>query len=141
MYRLLTLTFTLISFLLTNAQQKELKFSGIIKSAESGEGLLGATVYVKELKRGVSADGGGVFIMHLPKGKYTVTVMYLGFMTQEIQLDLQTDKKLDIKMQPVSIEKKEVLITGTRTDKNVTSTEVSRIELTGEKIKTLPVIF
>src|SRR5690606_37994447 len=38
------------------------------------------------------------------------------------------------------IETREVVITSDRTDRNVKSTEMSRIEITGEKIKGLPVI-
>ncbi|MFI5222456.1 MAG: TonB-dependent receptor plug domain-containing protein, partial [Bacteroidia bacterium] len=48
---------------------------------------------------------------------------------------------INVQLKPSAIETQEVVVTGERTDKNVKSTEMSRMEITGEKVKSLPVIF
>ena len=122
------------------AQQKYYAVSGHIKS-EMRESLLGATVYVTELKTGVATDENGYYTINLPEGTYTFTITYIGFLSQTQKVQVKGKTKLDIKLASAAVEEKEVIITGSRTDKNVTSTEVSRIELSSEKIKSLPVIF
>ncbi|ALL06110.1 SusC/RagA family TonB-linked outer membrane protein [Pedobacter sp. PACM 27299] len=49
---------------------------------ESGNPLVGAGVKVVELKRSVSADAAGYFVMDVPPGTYTVEVSYISFSTQ-----------------------------------------------------------
>ncbi len=123
------------------AQKATFTISGTITNSVDKEPLLGATVYIKELKTGVVSDENGYFKKEVKEGQYTITITYLGFEPFSQKTDIKKDTKLDIKLKPIGIEKQEVLITGEKTNKNVVSTEMSRIELSGEKIKSLPVIF
>lgn len=61
--------------------------SGQINDAISGESLIGATVIVN--KKGVVADYDGRYSIQLEKGKYSVTVSYVGYqkVTKEIELE------------------------------------------------------
>ena len=61
--------------------------SGQINDAISGESLIGATVIIN--KKGVVADYDGRYSIQLEKGKYSVTVSYVGYqkMTKEIELE------------------------------------------------------
>jgi hypothetical protein len=69
-----------------------------------------------------------------------VLVSYIGYKNKLITVN-SNSKSLNIALSPVSLEVKEVVINAERQDKNVKSTEMSRMELSGEKIKSLPVIF
>ncbi len=61
--------------------------SGQINDAISGESLIGATVIIN--KKGVVADYDGRYSIQLEKGKYSVTVSYVGYqkVTKEVELE------------------------------------------------------
>jgi hypothetical protein len=72
------ITFFLILFasILVNAQQFTL--SGKVVD-ENKTPLAGASILVKEIKKGVSTDLSGNFSFKLKKGNYTVEVSFLGY--------------------------------------------------------------
>lgn len=115
--------------------------SGYVKDASSGEALIGATIFVKELEKGVNANAYGFFSITLDKGKYTLIINFIGFKEQRIDLDLQSSRNLQLELSPTAIETGEVTISGERKDKNVQSTDMGRVELEVEKIKSLPALF
>lgn len=114
--------------------------SGTVKDENGLDALPGASVYVEETKTGQVADLEGHFRFSLPAGTYLLKITYLGYEPYEARIRISGNKKLLVKLQSKSVVSREALITGLRTDKNITSTEMSRVELSGEKIKSLPVI-
>jgi len=53
--------------------------SGYVKDASNGEGLIGASVYVKELKTGNVTNTYGFYSLTLPIGQYTLVFSSAGF--------------------------------------------------------------
>ncbi|UOQ73826.1 carboxypeptidase-like regulatory domain-containing protein [Hymenobacter cellulosilyticus] len=53
--------------------------SGYLKDAANGEALVGATVVVKSLGVGATANEYGFYSLTLPKGSYTITYTFLGY--------------------------------------------------------------
>jgi hypothetical protein len=115
-------------------------FSGYVKDTANGETLIGATVYLKEIKTGAAANEFGYFTLSAPPGTYTAVVSYIGFESKEFKLDLNQNTRLNFQLKTRSIQTQEVVVTGERTDRNVKSTEMSRLEISGETLKQLPVI-
>ncbi|TAE85403.1 MAG: TonB-dependent receptor [Bacteroidetes bacterium] len=113
--------------------------SGYVKDSATGEALIGALV--KAEKSGTAADIKGFFSLKVSQGVHTITVTYLGYQSQTLTVDVSKDVILNIRLPQTGIKAKEAVVTGERNNKNVTSTEMSRVELTGEQVKTLPVIF
>ena len=68
---------------------KRFTISGHIKDAETGEDLIGATVYVKELKTGTTSNVYGFYALSLVPGNYTIQYSYIGFDTKEISIQLE----------------------------------------------------
>jgi hypothetical protein len=60
------------------AQQK-FSISGYVKDAFSGETLIGSTVVIKELGKGVNTNEYGFYSISLPAGKYQIIASFLGF--------------------------------------------------------------
>ena len=62
--------------------------SGNIVDATNGEGLIGATVLIKELGTGGVTNEYGFYSVTLPEGEYTLSVSYVGYetITQDVQL-------------------------------------------------------
>lgn len=133
---LLFYSFIFVSFI-TYAQNK-FTVSGYVKDAKSGESLIGANVYIKEILKGTTTNQYGFFSITLPQGKYTLVVSFIGFEEFSQQIDLTKDQRLNINLKDKSITTKEVVITGERSDKNTQSSDMGRMELEMEKVKTLP---
>ena len=52
--------------------QQNYTISGYVRSSETGEALIGATVLVKELYKGTMANAYGFYSITLPEGNHTV---------------------------------------------------------------------
>lgn len=121
--------------------QNKFTLSGEISDSSNGETLIGAIIKVVETKKALASNGYGYFVLSLPEGKYTLQVSFIGFQTKTININLTQNQKINVKLSPKSITNRELVIKGEREDKNIKSTEMSRVELSGEKVKQLPVIF
>ncbi len=60
----------------------------------SKEGLPvdGASVYIRELKRGIAADSRGAFFLNLPKGRYTIDISSMGYTRSSAIIEIPFDK-------------------------------------------------
>jgi len=68
------------------------KLRGIVKSRD-GEPLVGATVLVKELKRGTSTNADGQYdIENLPAGTYTVEVSYISYQSANRKVTIRDNE-------------------------------------------------
>lgn len=115
--------------------------SGYVKDSSNGESMIGANVYVKENLKGTTTNDYGFFSLTLEEGTYTLIASYLGFEKKEISVVLNKDVRINFQIVSGAILTKEVVITGERADKNVQSTEIGKVDLPMEKIKSLPVLF
>lgn len=76
-----------------HAQQFDLR--GAVND-ESGSPLPSVTVYLKNTKYSVLSDQDGKFLIaHIPEGKYTLSISYVGFARIEKEIDLQKDTVLE----------------------------------------------
>lgn len=114
--------------------------SGFVKDSTSGEALIGATVYVKEINNGVVANTYGFFSITLPKGEYTVFVNFIGYKEKQLKINLTSNQTVNMEMRPIVVESKEVTVVAERKDKNVQSTDMGKVEMEIEKIKSLPAL-
>ncbi len=125
---------------ITFSQTKQ-TISGIVKNGETGEALIGAAVVVKELSGvGVVSNAYGFYSLTLPRETYTILVQYLGFKTKIFSLLLDKDQIVNFELTPEPIKVGEVVVSGERTNANVTSTEVSAEKLEIDEIKSIPVL-
>lgn len=131
----------LLVFFCNIASAQRYTLSGHIKDTANGESLIGANIYIKEQKAGIVTNLYGFYSVTLPKGNYTLTISYIGYQSIEKMLDLTADQTLNFLMQPVGIVGKEVVITEKRSNENVAGNDMSRVSISSEKIKSLPVVF
>jgi hypothetical protein len=115
--------------------------SGYVQDSTSGENLIGCSVFIKELQKGTNTNTYGFYSMTLDTGLYTLIVSYVGFREQTISVHLVVDKKFNPLLIPTAITTKEVLITADKRDRSLKSTEMGRVEMDVEKIKSLPALF
>ncbi|SHI29938.1 TonB-dependent Receptor Plug Domain [Hymenobacter daecheongensis DSM 21074] len=114
--------------------------SGYLRDAANGEALVGASVFVKALAVGATANEYGFYSLTLPKGTYTITYTYLGYEAQETPLTLTTSLTRSVRLATRGVQTSEVLITGQKPDENVKSTEMSVNRLDLKQVKLMPAL-
>lgn len=134
--RLLFIVFIFIS--LTGFSQSKATLSGYLKDAQTGEGLIGATVYVDEIKSGTTTNVYGYYAVSLPKGSYSVTFNYLGYEALNQVINLDIDKVHNIEMQPDQKLLEAVEITAEKANQNVTSMDIGVQKMDAKTIKGIP---
>jgi hypothetical protein len=135
---IITLLLVLISLSLYS--QKKYTISGHITDV-SGEVLIGATVYAKNLKAGTATNAYGFYSLTLPEGEYEVEFSYMGMELQEQKINLNKNLTINIKLTETEKVIEEVIITAERKNENVVRTEMSTIKLQAKEIKQIPALF
>lgn len=98
----------------------------------------GANIYIKSLKKGVSSDEDGNFVIRLKKGDYTLSATFIGFKETILPIRVVGDGRLLIKLDEDLTQLDEVLVLGEEPDANVKSTDIGKTSMTVESIKELP---
>ncbi len=123
-----------------NAFMKKVTISGYVRDASSGEDLIGATVFVEELKVGTSSNEYGFFSMNLAPGNYTLVCSYIGYITRRIDVDLSADKTVYAELSSVSEELEEIIISTDKPEEVIARPQMSVAKLPGSEIKNVPVL-
>ncbi|MCF8362535.1 MAG: TonB-dependent receptor [Prolixibacteraceae bacterium] len=121
--------------------QERVTMSGRITNAETGEDLIGATIYLEELKRGAASNTYGFYSVSMLPGEYTVTFSYLGFATEQVVINVKSEKKYNVALKPASKEIQEVVVRTEALNQNITSAEMGTVKLDPKVVKAIPVIF
>lgn len=84
--------------------------------------LPGATIKLKN-RATVTADKNGNYtISNLERGRYTVMVSYVGFLSQEKNMEIAGSTTLDFQLRPQAFIAEEVVVSATRATKNSATT-------------------
>lgn len=124
-----------------NAQNNFI-LSGHITDAATGEDLPGATVIVGNISNtGTSTNSYGFYSLTLPVGKYLIRYQYVGYATKEIEIELAQNKVLEVELTEKTFELGNVVVTGDRPDRNISSIEMGNVKMAPKEIEKIPVIF
>lgn len=121
------------------AQGAPFTLSGFIEDANSGEQLLGATVWHAASSSGTTANIYGHYSINLPSGKQEVLFSYLGYTPQVIEVDLGKDLKRDILLTP-GLELGEAVVESSASERIEEQVQMSKIDVPIDQIKKLPAI-
>lgn len=107
----------------------------------TGQPLIGATIVVKALSLGTSADAQGRFTLALPTGTHVVTYSCLGYDPRTETLTL-ADRPLtrNVQLAAASVRTAEVVVTARRAEANVQSTEMGGTRLAMKTVKLVPAL-
>lgn len=138
-----TTIFFLIFFLLSFCAFSQSKYtiSGYVKDAKTGEELIGAAVFIKELPAtGVYTNAYGFYSITLPAGNYEVTAQYLGYTPLDVKIILKQNIKQEFSLNEKISEIKEVVITAERKDENIKKVEMGVEKMAMKEIMNVPVL-
>lgn len=127
----------LVTFGYAALAQQKFTISGYITDAQTNETLIGA--YINETARliGTTSNNYGFYSLTLPAGKIKVAFSYVGYKTQYREIELSEDLKMDLSLATKNV-LEEVSVVATKAGERLTSTQVSKIDLPIELIKSLP---
>jgi hypothetical protein len=117
-----------------------LTFSGNIKDKNTGEALIGATLFVKELQTGTVTNPFGFFSMTLPKGSYTITCSFISYKELTTTLDLATSIKQDIKLTEEPPILKEIIVSSTTIPDVINQIQVSNTHISATTVEERPAL-
>ena len=120
----------LFLFVSTLANAQSFTLSGKVVD-ENKNPLAGASLLVKEIKKGASTNFEGNFSFNLEKGTYTVEVSFLGYNTFLEKITLSKDEEYVIELQTGTTVLEEVLVSAVRvnTDVPMTFSNLSKKEI------------
>lgn len=122
------------------AQEKH-TLNGYVRDAETGEELIGVTVFVEELVTGTITNVYGFYALNLVPGTYNIVFSYIGYQPIKKQITLSENQELNINLPVAVTEMEEVVITEEAIDANVTDIKMSRNDLDIQQVKRLPALF
>lgn len=117
--------------------QKKATISGYITDARSGEALSTARIFITELKTGTLVNTYGFYSLTIPVGQYRFEFRCDGYETLAKEINLQQPLTLNLELEMLIQETKEVRISSKKSD-NVTSAKLGQMELKMDQVKTLP---
>ena len=94
------------------AQEPTINVSGTVIDAESGETLIGATIYSAASASGTSTNEYGFYSLTAPEGKYTLSISYIGYAPIEKEIQLKTLGT--IKIENIKINRKLFIISNSK---------------------------
>ncbi len=114
--------------------------SGYVKDIKNGEGLIGVSVYVREVATGVTTNPYGFYSITLPEGQYTMVFSYIGYEKQTKPVSMKADQRLEIEMATESTQLQEVVVSTRKEDENVRSMEMSVNKIDIKTIRQIPAL-
>lgn len=141
----------LVQFLLLNSYSQrtpgpepasqKVTISGTIKDRRTAETILGASIYIMELKQGTRSNEYGFYSLTIPPGNYTIQVSYAGFTTEEDSIVLGANYNKDFQLSENSKELQNVIVSSSKKRSEIRNTEMSVNKLSVQTIKLMPVVF
>ncbi|MCK7555014.1 TonB-dependent receptor [Chitinophaga sedimenti] len=115
--------------------------AGYIRNTQTGEPVIGVSVYVDAPKRiGVATDQYGYYSINLPRGRHVLHIQSIGMRDTRRQVMLNDHGKLNIELAEQVISLKHVTITGEKAG-NVRGTQMGVEKLSIKTIKQVPAVF
>jgi len=113
--------------------------NGNIKDTETGESLVGATIFVQELSRGVITDINGYFTLSIPPGSYVFRFNCLGMEELQYKMEVRSSDELNIEMSRRLYPIDEITVKSSEYH-NVRGLEMGFTQISIKNIKEIPVV-
>lgn len=120
--------------------QKNITVNGYITDASSGEKLINANVYSRELNIGTTSNVYGFYSITVPaRQKITLSFTYVGYESKETGIQSDSSLTLDISLDPSGV-LKEVVVASSKERPLQENVQMSRVSLPMNQIKSIPAL-
>ena len=128
----------LVLFSFKSLSQDRFTLNGYITDSESGESLIGATVFINEINSGTVTNPYGFYSITLDEGNYNIDFRYIGYNTISREISLSSNTKIDIELASSDIQLESVVVSDVAEDYNISSIEMSTSKLDMSKVTEIP---
>ncbi len=137
MPKLLTV-FLLVCMIKVSQAVEKPTLSGFVSDSETGEMLIGATIFDSQSGKGTITNGYGYFSLNLPvKANIQLIISYIGYQSHQETLMLQENVIMKFTLSP-SLELDPVIVTDTRTDLPEARIEMGTIDVPLKQLQAMP---
>lgn len=119
--------------------QKKYTISGYITEKGSKELLIGANIYIPDLKVGTITNNYGFYTISLPEGEHELYVSYVGYQLFTQKIELSGDMSLNVELEDAQL-LEEVVVTGERTPMLSRSSQMSTIQVPIAQVQKIPAL-
>lgn len=119
--------------------QSRITISGYVTDQETGEALIGANVYIKEMISGAATNAYGFYSVTLPPGVYFLRYSYIGYESADVFVDLSGNISKNIELKTSSFTSDTIIVVSNFENDNVQSTNVGTIKILPVALNNIPV--
>jgi len=130
--------FTLIGNLNEAGRSKTAAVSGTVIDGKTGDPVIGATIQIQNLQQGVVSNTEGFYKLMLSPGLYTLLVSSVGYEAAQFHIKVVSSGEYTIEIFDKSVRFDDIVIYGQRLDKNISSHQMSLVELNINEMGQLP---
>jgi hypothetical protein len=112
--------------------------SGYLKDKETGEVLIGANIYIRDLHLGTTTNGYGFYSLTLPANSYQLIYSYIGYKDFQMKIDLEKDLQTTVEMETTSLLIKEVEIHGENKQEEYRNNSLDAFRFSSKTLAQLP---
>ena len=128
----------MISTVTSNAQKHIL--SGYVRDSLTNEFLIGATVRIANTQKIVSSNAYGFYSIQVDKGIVNLQINYVGREPKMIMILVESNIHLDVALKEKIQTLSEVVISNSRGNQKLLSTEMSTDKITAKDVKQIPMV-
>ena len=131
----------LMTAFLSGFGQHKFTISGVISDEESGEALIGASIYNSSYELGTTTNNYGFFSLTLPRNdSLTLVISHLGFEPQVMLLRLDNNIDLTTTLTPGSIDLDELVVVGNTVRSHIDGVQMGVVNVPLQDISEIPTL-
>lgn len=130
----ISLFISLLSFI---SYSQSVTISGYISDEKSGERLINSTVYLPQLQKGAISNNFGFYSLSIPKGNHELICSFVGYSSENLNINILRDTIINFRLKANAL-LEEVTVTSQKMNQKVLNTQLSKADISMEKIKSLP---
>lgn len=120
----------------SNRKNVSVSLTGSVKG-KNNEALIGANIFVSDLKKGITTNADGTFNIGLPIGEHIINVSFLNHEEKVINLSIYEDAKLNIELEEIPTVLEEVVVQDKAMKEALTS-NIGQVQISMKEIKRAP---
>ncbi len=121
--------------------QNKVTLIGYVRDKNSGEALIGATVYLSNLHTGCRSNAYGFYSLSVMPGKHTVIFSYVGYQQSVYEIELNNNQILNIDLDTAQVFIKGVIVSTENKNNNVIHNSTGTFKLDSKALNMITLIY
>ncbi len=115
--------------------------SGFARDAETGEALIGCTIFAQGTSYGCYANAYGFYSLNLPQDQYQLHFSYIGYQTKTVQVTLEKPMKMNAELNLLEAELPDVVVSSKLNYPLLQSAGMGRSKIDPADVQLSPALF